>query len=38
MSLHKPQYPVLIFWEESWNYTREGIKDEDGETIIPEKV
>ena len=38
MSLLKPQQPVLIFWEDSWNYTQADIKDNDSETIIPKKV
>lgn len=37
MSSDKTQ-PSFVFWEDSWNYTQEGTKDDDSETIIPEKV
>ena len=38
MSLHKPQYPVLIFWEESWNYTQKDASEANSETIIPDEI
>ncbi len=38
MSLPKSQQPVLIFWEDSWNYIQKDASNEDSETIIPDKI
>jgi hypothetical protein len=27
-----------IYWEDSWNYTSEGVECTDSETIIPDKI
>jgi len=37
MSLNKA-HPSFIFWEESWNYSREDLDDKDSETITPDKI
>jgi len=31
-------HPSFIFWEDSWNYSREVLDDKDDETIIPDKL